>query len=297
VGASIDIMIPFWGDPDLLMQAVQSVLDQDNPDWRLVVVDDCYPVSVADRIAAIGDDRVSYHRNETNLGITDNYRRCIELSTAPLVVLFGCDDVMEPNYVDVVLATYAAVPDATIIQPGAKVIDSNGDVYWPLRDIVKQKLLAPRSKGITVLRGEQAALSLMRGDWLVWPSLAFQREAIAAQPFRPGLPIIQDLALLIDLVIAGGVLVFNPQVAFNSRRHRGSASALSAVDGRRFAGEGTYLKLATQLLSNRGWHRAAWAARLRILSRLDAVTCLPAAIAARNSVGVRQLLKHIFTVG
>lgn len=290
--ASIDLMIPFWGDPDLLMQSIQSALAQSNPDWRLVVVDDCYPVSVEDRIAAIEDERVTYIRNEKNLGITDNYRRCIDLSSAPLVVLFGCDDIMLPNYVEVVLDTFAKVPDATIIQPGARVIDWYGKPSWPIRDIVKQKMLAPKGAGISVLRGEAAALSLLRGDWLYWPSLAFRREAVVSHPFREGLPIIQDLALLIDLIIDDGVLVYNPEKAFNVRRHLKSASATSALDGRRFPDERRYLALATQLMREQGWKTAAHAAHLRLLSRLDALSCVPGALWRRNWAGMKEIARH-----
>ena len=40
---TVDIFIPFWGDPELLHATVRSVLAQDDDDWRLTVVDDCYP--------------------------------------------------------------------------------------------------------------------------------------------------------------------------------------------------------------------------------------------------------------
>ena len=36
-------MMPFYGDVAQFREAVTSVLDQSDPDLRLVVVDDCYP--------------------------------------------------------------------------------------------------------------------------------------------------------------------------------------------------------------------------------------------------------------
>ena len=40
---SLDILLPFWGDVIYLKRAVDSVREQTDPDWRLVVVDNAYP--------------------------------------------------------------------------------------------------------------------------------------------------------------------------------------------------------------------------------------------------------------
>ncbi|MDY2668870.1 glycosyltransferase, partial [Schaalia hyovaginalis] len=80
---SIDIMLPFWGEAAYLFDTVRAVLAQDSADWRLTVVDDCYPdPAVAEHFAALDDPRIVYIRNEQNLGITANYRRCLEMATA-----------------------------------------------------------------------------------------------------------------------------------------------------------------------------------------------------------------------
>jgi glycosyltransferase involved in cell wall biosynthesis len=289
----IDIMIPFWGEVPLLFEAIESVRRQTDPDWRLTVVDDCYPEPVGDRIAALGDPRIHYTRNERNLGITDNYRRCVELATAERVTLFGCDDIMLANFVATVAAAAARHPDASIIAPSVEVIDETGRVYRPLRDRVKATLVEPKLTGPLLLAGEAAARRLLWGNWLYWPSLTFRRDALLAHDFRDDFPIIQDLALILDIIADGGSLLCLPEVAFRYRRHSASASAASSLDGRRFRGERRYLALAADLMASRGWPRAARQARLHLLSRLDAVTVLPAALWARQWDGVKTLLTHI----
>jgi glycosyltransferase involved in cell wall biosynthesis len=289
----IDIMIPFWGDPDLLLKAVESVLAQTDPSWRLTIVDDCYPESVADRIEELDDPRVRYVRNQKNLGITDNYRRCIELATEDVVVLLGCDDLMLPNYVDIIRTTAKAYPQATVIQPGVEVIDETGTPTHSLRDCVKARLVRPRSERPLLLTGEAAASSLLWGDWLYWPSLAFRRQDLARQDFRDAFPIIQDLALVMDLILAGGSLLYVPTVCFRYRRHSASASATSSIDGRRFEGERRYLALAEKLTMVKGWRRAARHARWRLLSRLDALTIVPRTLCGRQWHGLAVLGRHI----
>ena len=292
---TLEIFVPFWGDPALLYQTVDSVRAQRNPDWRLIVIDDCYPdPSVPAYFAALQDDRVSYTRNEVNLGITENYREAIRRATTEHIAILGCDDLLHPSYVDVISRTIANVPSADVIQPGVDVIDETGAIITPLADRVKRGLLAPRrGSGVAVLTGERMATSLIRGDWLYWPSLAFRTETLKRIDFREGLPIIQDLALLMDIAFEGGTLAYNPALAFSYRRHSESASQKTLLDGRRFRDERTYYAQARRIAQAHRWTRTAFTARARLMSRLHAVTELPKVLRARNRAGIVSTLAHI----
>jgi glycosyltransferase involved in cell wall biosynthesis len=272
---TIDIFIPFWGDPDLLIETIESVRTQTDPDWRLTVVDDAYPDdSVGDRVTALGDDRITYVRNETNRGITDNYRVCVERATADVLVLLGCDDLLHPNYVEVIKRAHARYPEAAVIQPGVRLIDDRGHRILPMADRVKRRLM-PRGPRCQQLAGEALACSLLRGNWLYWPSLAFRTDRIRAFEFRAGLPIVQDLAIVLDMVFAGDSLVLDRTECFSYRRHSGSASAASVFDGRRFAGDRTYFASVVQQAHEAGWLRAERIARRRVVSRLHALWAAP----------------------
>ena len=122
---TVDILFPFYGDVAMMKEAVRSVLRQTNPNWRLIVVDDGYPdESIPGWFDSLKDSRVTYMRNETNLGANGNYRKCLTFVENPLVQVMGADDVMLPNYVDWLVGAGARHPDATIFQPGVFVIDA-----------------------------------------------------------------------------------------------------------------------------------------------------------------------------
>lgn len=293
---TLQIFVPFWGDPDLLFAAIESVRAQRNPDWELTIIDDCYPdASVGERLRAETDPRITYLRNETNLGITENYREAIRRASGPYITILGCDDLLHPNYVDVISDVIDRHPDVDVIQPGAEVIDEHGTVIRPLADRVKRGILTPRG-GETVLTGEQMATSLLRGDWLYWPSLTFRTETLQRIDFREGLPIIQDLALLIDIAFDGGSLVYTPTLAFSYRRHGSSASQKTLMDGRRFRDEREYYRTARELATDRGWRRTARVARVRMMGRLHAVTELPGVLRHGDRAGLKSTLAHIFAV-
>lgn len=291
----IDIMLPFWGDPALLYQAIDSVRAQTDPDWHLTIIDDCYPDdNIGSQVEAHGDPRITYLRNEVNLGIVNNFRLCVQLARAELVVIFGCDDLMLPNYIHAVKTAATQFPEASIIQPLVQVVDETGQVTRPLADRVKG-WLSPRVRHPVVIDGEKAAVSLLRGDWLYWPSLAFRREALQAFDFDEDFPIILDLALILDIVNAGGSILYYPTLCFSYRRHSASASSRTAFTGHRFDDERTFFGLAQAKMKALGWRHAERVARSHVTSRLYAVVLVPHALRCRDWAGVKSLLVHLFT--
>lgn len=293
-----EIFVPFWGDPRLLFDTIESVRAQNRQDWKMTVIDDCYPdESVPQYFADLGDERIRYIRNERNLGITENYREAIRRASGEYITILGCDDLMRPNYLDVIARTIAAVPAADVVQPGVVVIDEHDREVRPLVDRVKQGFLAPRGgRGIAILQGSAMAASLIRGDWLYWPSLTFRTETMKRIDFRDGLPIIQDLALLMDVAFDNGTLAFNPETAFAYRRHGSSASQKTLLDGRRFRDERAYYRQARELARAKSWGRTARTARVRLMSRLHAVAEFPGVIRYGTRSGINSTLAHIFAL-
>jgi glycosyltransferase involved in cell wall biosynthesis len=290
---TIDIMLPYYGEPFLLKTAVRSIQAQDDPDWRLTVVDDAYPdESVAVWFDELSDERIHYRRNPRTLGLPGNYQKCLDLIEHDVVVLMGADDIMLPNYVRTIRRLHRAHPRAGVIQPGVAVIDSDGRPYRNLVDEAKQRLYAPKAGGPRVLGGERLAISILRGNWLYFPALAFRAEALRRVGFRHFVDSVHDLALVIDLLQHGELVVLDPTVCFRYRRHRASDSSERALSGTRFADERNYFLDVAERLDAHGWHRAATVARAHISSRLHALTLLPQAL--RQQHGVRGLVRHAF---
>jgi glycosyltransferase involved in cell wall biosynthesis len=280
----IDVLLPFYGDPELLQQAVSSVLAQTDPRWRLHVVDDCYPdPEGAAWVAAIADPRIRFDRNETNLGVSANFARCLASSEADHVMFLGGDDVMGNNYVADVHAAIDLHPRAAVIQPRVRVIDGAGTATRTTADRIKG-VLAPRRAldgQALVLSGESLARSLMHGDWLYFPAITWRRELIAGPSFRTDMDTVLDLALLMDLVLDGHEFVILDDDGFCYRRHGASASSITARTARRFDEEAQLYSEMASACSVRGWTRAARAASL-----------VPTALRARDNATARALLRH-----
>lgn len=290
-------MLPHFGRLDLLQETVRSVLAQRDPNWRLTVVDDSGDAA-DDRVeqwcAGLGDRRVRYVRNAQNLGINRNFQKCVSLVEHDLAVIIGCDDLMLPHYVGLVRDVHREHPDVAVIQPGVQVVDGDGQPTRTLVDASKKWIYAPRVRGRLLMSGEELATSLLRGNWLYFPALCWRAAPLQRHGFREGLTIVQDLALVLDLVEDGESLLVDATPSFRYRRHGGSVSSAGALDGTRFDEERRFFAEVSERLAARGWHRAARAAHLHMSSRLNALTMLPHALRARRADGMRTLVRHAF---
>ncbi|MET9852904.1 glycosyltransferase [Streptomyces sp. NPDC006450] len=290
---TLDIMLPYYGDVGLMQAAVRSVLAQTDPNWRLTVVDDGKEPSVPGWFAELGDPRVSYRRNERNLGVTGNYRTCLGLVREEHFVLMGTDDIMLPAYVATIRAALAKHPGIGMIQPGVEVVDGAGRPTEGLVDQSKRRLYKPAFKGEVLMGGEALATSLLRGNWLFFPSICWRTEAVRTAGFRDGLEVTQDLALVIDVLQAGEQMLLSDTLCFQYRRHAVSISSRQAFTGVRFEEASRFFMDVADRLERTGWTKAAKASRLHLSSRIHALTMLPGALRNKQSGGARTLLRHV----
>jgi glycosyltransferase involved in cell wall biosynthesis len=292
---TVDVLFPYYGDVAMMKQAIESILGQTSPDWTLTVIDDGYPdESIPDYfgVLAAQDPRITYLRNQQNLGANGNYRKALTFVRNELAVVMGADDVMLSNYIETVVAAHEQFPSTQIIQPGVEVIDEHNQPSMGLIDKMK-RVYAPRVHGRRLLSGEPLAISLMRGNWLYFPSICWKSDTLVATNFREGLDVVQDLALALDLIKAGGSLVVDSSVCFQYRRHRESDSSWRALEGTRFTEEREFFTAMAEEFDAIGWRRAARTARLHLSSRLNAATLLPKAWRTKQHQGVHNLREHV----
>jgi hypothetical protein len=290
---TLDIMLPYYGNVGLMQAAVRSVLAQSDPNWRLTVVDDGKEPDVPGWFAELGDERVSYQRNEQNLGVTGNYRKCLGLVREEHFVMMGTDDIMLPEYVATVRGVLKDNPGIGMIQPGVQVIDGDGAPTEGLVDQAKKRLYAPKFQGRKLMGGEELATSLLRGNWLFFPSICWGTEAVRKAGFRDNLEVTQDLALVIDLLQAGEQMMITDILCFQYRRHAVSISSMQAFTGVRFEEANRFFRDVADRLDAHGWPKAAKASRLHLSSRIHALTMVPGALKSKQSEGARTLLRHV----
>lgn len=263
--AKVDVLLPYWGDFSLLKKAVDSVLAQTETEWRLLIIDDCYPsLDAKEYYAKFPDKRVVYHRHKKNLGLVKNYNYALNQVTADHCVVMGCDDIMLPDYLERALSRVAS---ADYYHPGINVIDATDKIYLPLADRMKQ-FLRPRKTGLHT--GEPIATSLCHGNWTYFPSILWKTTTLKKYGFNESLPNTQDLVTQLDIICGGGMVFVDDKVTFQYRRSASSFSS-KAKSGTRFSEENELYNNLVERFSELGWKKAARAARLHFTVRVHQV--------------------------
>lgn len=292
----VDVLLPAFGDDALVRQAIVSVREQTEQHWRLTVVDDG-PAAGRDPglggwVARLADDRITYRANPRLLGINRNFQRCAELAEHELVVLLGADDRLLPDFVARVRALAADRPHLAFIHTGALVVDSDGDPANPPADRVKTLASLKAAPGtVREVGGEQLAASLLRGNWMYFPSVVFRRDVLVEHGFRPGFDVVQDLDLYLRILRAGGRVALLDAPGIEYRRHPASVSSERAEDGSRFDEERRFFAEAAADMSREGWPRAARAARLHLTSRLHALLRVTQLLAGGHRAAAGRMLR------
>ena len=288
-------MLPFYGEPPLLREAVDSVLAQDDADWRLTVIDDAYPdPAAAGWVADLADPRVSYVRNEVNLGVSGQFQKSIDLATQDWLVIMGCDDRMLPHFVARLNELTAAHPDVVWIQSGVRVIDGDGEPANPMADRIKS-LIRIRVERPTVVDSRTMTESLLRGNWMYFPATCWNRAAIARHGFEPRYRVVLDWLLQMRLLQDGGRVLLDPEVTFEYRRHAAQVSTGAAFDVWRFHEEKAMLLGMRDVARRRGWTKARRIATWHLTSRLHALLTLGKLWASGRFRGTGALVTHTLT--
>jgi glycosyltransferase involved in cell wall biosynthesis len=288
----MDIALPFYGDVAFLKKAVASVIAQTDPNWHLLVVDDGYPDGTLPTwFAGLNDPRISYLRNEKNLGANGNFQKCLSLITSDFCVVMGADDLLESDFIEVVTKTISRYPEASIIHPGIKIVDEENNEISTRSEVIKLKIRNSIESN-QILLGEVLATSLMKGNWMYFPAITWRTKIIQDIGFRPGFNVCQDLGLAMDLIMQGGKMVLIDDEIFRYRRHMASDSSVKAINGERFIDERNFFKVMNTDLKSLGWNSAARAAKLHLTSRLHAASLIPACI--RSGKNPWSLVKHLF---
>lgn len=112
-----------------LKECIDSILQQSVSDFELIILNDCSPEPIEEVVSAIKDDRISYHKNEKNVGaydLVDNWNKCLALSSGEYIVIMGDDDRFAPDYLEEFEKLIVNYPELNVFHCRSKIIDDDG---------------------------------------------------------------------------------------------------------------------------------------------------------------------------
>jgi len=280
----ISFAIPYYRGLAFLAEAIESVRAQTIDDWELIVVDDCGPEPADELVASYGDPRIRYRRNATNLGLAGNWNECVRQAQAPLVTVLHGDDRLLPAYAERVLAAADAHPDVAAVFTDALVIDAAGEPTTTLADEVKKRM--PRPSADHLLAGDRDLAGLLRGNYIVCPSMCLRRGLVGDAPFDASLRFVPDWDFTARILLRGGRLWGVRAPLLEYRRHGGSQTSILTEETSRFTEEVEFLRRMERETAAAGLPRSSRTARRRVTVRVHLLV-MTLADAVRRKPGAR----------
>ncbi len=291
----ITIAIPFHRGLGYLAEAIDSVLNQSDPRWRLLVSDDSGEGAAEALVRRYADERFSYEPNPENLGMVRNWNRCLDLSPSPLVTLFHADDRLGPDYVRIMHDAAARHPEAVAYFCKVSIIDSASKPRFSFRELVRG-FFVPRQDpaGDLVLAGAGAVESLMAGNFIPCPALCWRIAALRGKRFSDSWDQAQDIEFTTRLLMAGERLVGVRRWAYEYRRHAASATERQTESLLRYEEELRLFDLVAERAEKLGWDGVARVSRRKRIVRLHLLYRVLADAASFRPVSALQKLRFLF---
>ncbi len=126
-GADLSIMIPTYNCARYLEQTLASLADQGLDQTQVEVIDDCSTEDdPEDVVRRLGQGRVGFHRQPSNLGLVGNFNTCISRAERRWVHLLHGDDLVLPGAYAAFDDLLSRHPDSGVAFARCVVIDTEG---------------------------------------------------------------------------------------------------------------------------------------------------------------------------
>ncbi len=176
----ISIVLPVYGRPELLPEALNSVLLQANPQWQLLIADDGSDQQtqalLQQWINTHDIGRINWVRRPCNLGLFANLNSALGEMDNEWALLLCSDDYLHPTAIKTVQECRQRWPEAGLILSTYDSINSDGsprapDSAWHHDQVsrstalISPQQLVPALLELGSLNGNLTGMAFSRGLW------------------------------------------------------------------------------------------------------------------------------------
>lgn len=137
------IILPVRNGGAYIRQAIASIVEQSDPAFRLVVLENASEDDTVAIVRSFDDPRIEIIPAARALPIDENWARAKDVVAAvpgeTLVTVLGHDDYLHPQFVARMRALALSDPEATLLQCHFDLIDAGGALIRPCRPIAERE--------------------------------------------------------------------------------------------------------------------------------------------------------------
>jgi glycosyltransferase involved in cell wall biosynthesis len=210
----VSILIPTYNYSHHIDEAIQSALHQTYTNFEIVIVDDSSTDNTDEVVEKyLSDNRIRYYKNPVNLGLVQNFNKCLGYAKGEYIKFLLADDKFEPT----LLEKFVPILDQ---YPNVSLVTSNRDTFGTKN----KKRIMP----LTGLQeGKKVIFESLRdknGNWIGEPTtVMFRRSDLRIGNFNPAYYCLVDWDMWLRLLSVGDCFIV-PETLSYFRVHSNQAS-------------------------------------------------------------------------
>ncbi len=231
--SSLSFAIPCRNGAKYLPALLRSLLEQEGPLPKILLVDDASTDGSVQIAKEIGGERIQVFRHEGTLGIPENWNRCAALVDTEFFCLAHQDDLYRPSFGRRMVEALRASPEACFAHCQAQSVDAEGRPLHSLIDRRKAVFFREEED-----EGTAALAFLFSGNWITCPSIVFRTEAFRRWgSFDARYHFVPDWEYSFRVLLGGGRIKAVPEILLSYRRHEEQATREAISDFERYREE------------------------------------------------------------
>jgi glycosyltransferase involved in cell wall biosynthesis len=219
----IQLFIPVRNGASFISRCIQSILEQTFSEWQLTIQDNYSTDGTAQIVKTyLGDPRISYHRNESDLGAVGNFNKCLAGVFSEFYCILSHDDFLcGPDVLATALEVMESHPEIGVIYSDVKWVDASGSIIGVKRMPFRGQIAGPGLGRLSVVEG--------RNHFGV--PLLVRASRLQGLRYDPSLPLTGDLDFSIAFA-AHAPAFFIPCEAIAIRFHANNGTMRSFANAR-----------------------------------------------------------------
>lgn len=199
----ISILCCSYNHEKYIEQTIKSILNQTFQNFEIIVVDDHSNDNTLSVLQQFNDTRLKIFTKEFNQGINNSINMALKNVKGEYIVFFGTDDVMEPDFLELIHKTFLETQTDVIYSP-LKIIDCEGNLKKEKGKIEIIKLPVDKTKY------EILNEMFLKNNCLTSPGMAVRTKVFKKyMPYDEGIINNQDYYIHVNLLLENNIYILN----------------------------------------------------------------------------------------
>jgi glycosyltransferase involved in cell wall biosynthesis len=178
----VSICIPTFNAARWMRECLTSALAQSYQRIEILIVDDASTDNTVELVESLRDERTRVIVNELNLGMVNNWNKCIELARGKFIKFLFQDDVLYPDCVEQMMRLFLAHENLGLVASERDIIVEGDTEQKATQEWLKNSSLLHQrfDSARTVNNGRELFVQYLRkgfqGNWIGEPSSVLIRK-------------------------------------------------------------------------------------------------------------------------